>query len=59
MDDEIRRFEIVWVAAGSAYAVFPVAPDILAVAAKANLPTSANESVILFQSQPCRLCVGE
>ena len=37
MDAGLRRFEVVWAAAGSAYAVFPAAPDDLARAANANV----------------------
>ena len=37
MDSGLRRFEVVWAAAGSAHAVFPAAPDALARAAKAEV----------------------
>ena len=37
MDAGLRRFEVVWAAAGSAYAVFPAAPDDLARAANATV----------------------
>lgn len=37
MDKQLQKFEVVWAAAGSAYAVFPAAPDELARAAKAEV----------------------
>ncbi len=36
MDEQIRQYDIVWAAAGSVYAVFPIAPEVLATVSKAQ-----------------------
>ena len=44
MDSGLRKFQTVWAAAGSAYAVFPAAPDDLARAAGATVADIAEQA---------------